>query len=132
MGSMKLLLDTPVLLWAVLEPQKLSPMLRNALEDRDNALFVSAATAWEIATKSRLGKLQQASAVVHGYRMALDGLAACEIPIGGEVARRAGLWEVPHRDPFDRLLAAQAVAEELVLASNDPAFSQFDGVVLLS
>jgi PIN domain nuclease of toxin-antitoxin system len=129
---MKLLLDTHVLLWAVLEPQKLSATLRDALEDSDNALFVSAATAWEIATKWRLGKLQQASAVVHGYRMALDGLAACEIPINGEIARRAGLWDVPHRDPFDRLLAAQAVAEELVLASNDDAFSQFEGVVRLS
>ena len=132
MGCMKLLLDTHVLLWAVLEPHKLSPILREALEDSDNALFVSAATAWEIATKWRLGKLQQASAVVHDYGMALNGLAAREIPISGEVARRAGLWEVPHRDPFDRLLAAQAMAEELVLASDDAAFSQFDGVVRLS
>jgi len=64
--------------------------------------------------------------------MALNGLAAREIPISGEVARRAGLWEVPHRDPFDRLLAAQAIAEELGLASDDAAFSQFDGVVRLS
>jgi PIN domain nuclease of toxin-antitoxin system len=70
--------------------------------------------------------------VVHNYRMALDGLAASEIPISGEVARRAGLWEVPHRDPFDRLLAAQAVAQELLLASNDQAFNQFEGVVRLS
>jgi len=62
---MKLLLDTHVLLWAVLEPHKLSPTLLEALKDSDNALFVSAATAWEIATKWRLGKLQQASAVVH-------------------------------------------------------------------
>jgi hypothetical protein len=77
-------------------------------------------------------ELHQASAVVHNYRMALDGLAAAEIPISGEVARRAGLWEVPHRDPFDRLLAAQAVSQELVLASNDQAFSQFEGVVRLS
>lgn len=96
MGGMKLLLDTHVLLWAVLEPHKLSPRLRSALEDSDNALFVSAATAWEIATQWRLGKLMQASAVVQDYRMALDGLAACEIPTSGEVARRAGLWEVPH------------------------------------
>jgi len=131
-GSMKLLLDTHVLLWAVLEPQKLSSQLCEALEDSDNVLLVRAATAWEIATKWRLGKLRQASAVVHNYRMALDGLAASEIPISGEVARRAGLWEVPHRDPFDRLLAAQAVAAQLVLASQDEAFNQFDGLELLS
>jgi len=129
---MKLLLDTHVLLWAVLEPDKLSANLREALGDSDNALFVSAATAWEIATKWRLGKLSQAESVVHNYGMALNGLAAVEIPISGELARRAGLWEIPHRDPFDRLLAAQAVAADLVLASNDDVFSQFDGLVRLS
>lgn len=70
---MNLLLDTHVLLWALLEPQKLSPALRSALEDSDNTLVVSAASAWEIATKWRLGQLQQ-----------------------------AGLWDVLHRDPFAR------------------------------
>ena len=128
---MKLLLDTHILLWALLEPQKLSPELRNALEDSNNTLLVSAATAWEIATKWRLGKLNQAQAVVEHYAMALHRLAAIELPISGAVARQAGLWDVPHRDPFDRLLAAQAQADNLVLASNDPAFAQFQGVVVL-
>lgn len=129
---MRLLLDTHVLLWAVLEPDKLSANLRDVLEDSDNSLFISAASAWEIATKWRLGKLSRAESVVRHYRQALDGLAASEIPISGEVARQAGLWEVPHRDPFDRLLAAQAVASELVLASGDAVFSQFEGVVQLN
>ena len=128
---MKLLLDTHVLLWALLEPQKLSLTLRNALEDSDNTLVVSAASAWEIATKWRLGKLQHARSVVENYAMALHRLAAVDRPISTAVARRAGLWDVPHRDPFDRLLAAQAIADELVLASTDPAFSQFEGVVSL-
>ncbi len=128
---MKLLLDTHVLLWALLEPQKLSPELRNALEDSDNRLLVSAATAWEIATKWRLGKLRQAQAVVEHYAMALHRLAAVELPISGAVALQAGLWEVPHRDPFDRLLAAQAKADNLVLASTDSAFAQFEGVVVM-
>ena len=61
--------------------------------------------------------------------MALHRLAAVDLPIGTAVARRAGLWDVPHRDPFDRLLAAQAMADELVLASTDLAFSQFEGLV---
>jgi PIN domain nuclease of toxin-antitoxin system len=126
----RLLLDTHVLLWALLEPQKLSPALLNALEDSDTTLLVSAATAWEIATKWRLGKLQQAQAVVENYTMALHRLAAVELPISGAVARAAGLWEVPHRDPFDRLLAAQAKADQLTLASTDPAFAQFEGVVV--
>ena len=128
---MKLLLDTHVLLWALLEPQKLSPELRNALEDSDTTLVVSAASAWEISTKWRLGKLQHARAVVENYAMALHRLAAIDLPISGAVARQAGLWDVPHRDPFDRLLAAQAVSDELVLASTDPAFAQFEGVVTL-
>jgi len=128
---MKLLLDTHVLLWALLEPHKLSPELRNALEDSDNTLVVSAATAWEIATKWRLGKLKQARAVVENYAMALHRLAAIDLPISAAVARQAGLWAVPHRDPFDRLLAAQATSDDLVLASMDPAFGQFEGVVTL-
>ena len=99
---MRLLLDTHVLLWALLEPGKLSPELRNALEDSGNTLVVSAASAWEIATKWRLGKLQH-----------------------------AGLWDVPHRDPFDRLLAAQARSDDLLLASTDPAFGLFEGVMTL-
>jgi PIN domain nuclease of toxin-antitoxin system len=129
---MKLLMDTHVLLWAVLEPDKLTAKLRDSLEDSGNTLFISAASAWEIATKWRLGTLSQAESVVRNYRLALDGLAAIEIPISGEVARQAGLWDVAHRDPFDRLLAAQAVADDLVLASGDAVFSQFEGVVLLS
>ena len=128
---MKLLLDTHVLLWALLEPQKLSGELRNTLEDSDNILLVSAASAWEIATKWRLGKLQHARSVVENYAMALHRLAAVDLPISTAVARQAGLWDVPHRDPFDRLLAAQAIADELVLASSDPAFSQFEGLVTL-
>lgn len=129
---MQLLLDTHVLLWALLEPQKLSPALRTALEDSDNILMVSAASAWEIATKWRLGKLQHARAVVENYAMALHRLAAIELPISGAVARQAGLWEVPHRDPFDRLLAAQARSDDLLLASTDPAFAQFEGVRTLA
>jgi PIN domain nuclease of toxin-antitoxin system len=128
---LKLLLDTHVLLWALLEPQKLSPVLRDALEDSENTLMVSAASAWEIATKWRLGKLPHARSVVENYSMALNRLAAVDLPISGAVARQAGLWAVPHRDPFDRLLAAQARADELVLASTDPAFAQFEGVVAL-
>jgi PIN domain nuclease of toxin-antitoxin system len=63
--------------------------------------------------------------------MALHRLAAVDLPISAAIARQAGLWAVPHRDPFDRLLAAQATADNLVLASTDPAFAQFDGVLTL-
>ena len=69
-GLMRLLLDTHVLLWALLKPQKLSPELRHSLENSDNSLVVSAASAWEIATKWRLGKLRHARSVVENYAMA--------------------------------------------------------------
>lgn len=129
---MRLLLDTHVLLWAVLEPQKLSSRQREALENSDNELLVSAASAWEIATKWRLGKLSQAGAVVHNYRQVINGLAATEVPISGDIARQAGLMQVEHRDPFDRLLAAQAMADDSVLASSDPAFRLFADLALLN
>lgn len=129
---MRLLLDTHVLLWAVLEPHKLSSHLRETLEDSRHELLVSTASAWEIATKWRLGKLAHAASVVHNYQQAIHGLAATELPISGEAALRAGLWQVDHRDPFDRILAAQAAQQELVLATTDPAFSLFAGVERLS
>ncbi|MFM9088214.1 MAG: type II toxin-antitoxin system VapC family toxin [Cyanobium sp.] len=91
----------------------------------------SEASAWEIATKWRLGKLQHASAVVENYPMALHRLAAVDLPISAAVARQAGLWDLPHRDPFDRLLAAQARSDHLLLASTDPAFALFEGVMTL-
>ena len=128
---MKLLLDTHVLLWAVLEPAKLSELQRAALEESSTQLLVSAASAWEIATKWRLGKLSHAAAVVHNYNQALNALAAHELPISGDMARRAGLLDVEHRDPFDRLLAAQAMTDDLVLASQDPVFSGFPELELL-
>jgi len=80
----------------------------------------------------RLGKLQHARAVVENYAMALHRLAAIELPISGAVARQAGLWGVAHRDPFDRLLAAQARSDDLLLASTDPTFAQFEGVRTLA
>ncbi|MFM9101579.1 MAG: type II toxin-antitoxin system VapC family toxin [Cyanobium sp.] len=128
---MKLLLDTHVLLWAVLEPRKLSHSQREALENSGNQLWVSAASAWEIATKWRLGKLNQAGAVVRNYSQVLDRLAANDLPISGDVARQAGLLKVEHRDPFDRLLAAQAMADNLLLASSDPVFNTFPDLALL-
>ena len=102
------------------------------MEDSRHELLVSAASAWEIATKWRLGKLAHAASVVHNYHQAIHGMAATELPISAEAARRAGLWQVDHRAPFDRILAAQAAQQELVLAKTDTAFSLFAGVERLS
>jgi len=128
MGRVRLLLDTHVLLWAVLEPGKLPPGLVTLLEDPACELLVSAASAWEIATKWRIGKLSGATQVVKNYGRALDGLGARELPISSKEALQAGLWKVEHRDPFDRLLAAQALLLDLDLASTDAVFARFEGV----
>lgn len=122
---MRLLLDTHTFLWAVLEPQKLSRKVRTRLEDTATVIVVSSASAWEIATKYRLGKLPGAAALIGQYPQALAGLQAQELNISSAHALRAGLWAVNHRDPFDRLLAAQADLEALPLVTRDPAMAQF-------
>lgn len=127
---MKLLLDTHILLWAVLEPDKLNRGLREALENPATQLLISAASAWEIATKWRLGKLPGAGVVVESFQRAIDGLGAIECPILSSESLLAGSWTVPHRDPFDRILAAQASLRDLTLATTDGAFHQFPGVRL--
>lgn len=127
---MKVLLDTHVFLWALLEPDKLSPRVRGLLEDDATEVVVSSATAWEIATKLRLGKLTGAKPVVADYAAALHGLQAVELAMTGEHALQAGAWDVPHRDPFDRMLAAQSKLEKLALVSCDPAMEPF-GVELI-
>ena len=105
--------------------------LRNALKVNDTTLVVGGASAWGIATQWRLGQLQHARSVAANDTLALHRLAAVDLPISTAVARRARLWDVPHLDPLDRLLAAQAMANNLVLASTDRAFAQFEGVVTL-
>lgn len=127
---MKLLLDTHVFLWAVLEPHRLSAKVRRLLEDATTSTVVSAASAWEIATKFRLGKLPGVAAVVADYAAATNGLQAQSLAIRDSHALLAGSLSIAHRDPFDRLLVAQAEIERLTLVSKDRALRQF-GVKLL-
>ena len=122
---MKVLLDTHAFLWALIEPSKLSPKTRRLLEDDRTDVGVSAASTWEIATKFRLGKLPGAKHVVTEYRQALQGLQASQLAITREHALKAGSWNVAHRDPFDRVLAAQSELDQLPMISCDPAMNQF-------
>lgn len=121
--GVRALLDTHVLLWALMEPAKLSPRAREILKDAANTVLVSPASAWEIATKHRLGRLPEAESVVRGYRRHLATLMATEVPITSEHALLAGSLGAEHRDPFDRMLAAQALVEGVSLVTGDPAFS---------
>ncbi|MDA8065753.1 MAG: type II toxin-antitoxin system VapC family toxin [Thermaerobacter sp.] len=128
--GMKLLLDTHTLLWALMEPDQLSPVALRAVEDGRNTLLVSAASAWEIATKHRLGRLPLAGAVVPAFSRHLKTLGADELPISLEHALLAGSLRTEHRDPFDRMLAAQALIEGTPLVSNDRIFDDLSVPVL--
>ena len=103
-------------------------MLRLALGPLLCALalsFVSSASAWEIATKHRLGRLASAAPLVRDFSSWIEKAAFTELPMTATHATQAGSWETPHRDPFDRMLAAQSVIEGLRLVSRDPVFEEF-------
>lgn len=127
---MKLLLDTHAFLWAAAEPGELSTKALRAIKSSANELFVSAVSAWEIATKFRLGKLPDAKIVVENFSGIVTKLRASDLPITRTHALRAGSYPQAHADPFDRMLIAQAEIEGLTLVSKDRALRNF-GVELL-
>ena len=122
---MRLLLDTHALLWAVSGDAALSRKAAAAIADLENEIYVSAASVWEIATKFRNGKLPNADPFVHAMAESLQRLGFRGLPISLEHAGRAGLLPGEHRDPFDRMLVAQAQAEDLVLVSNERVFDEW-------
>jgi PIN domain nuclease of toxin-antitoxin system len=93
-------------------------------------VYVSPISALEIATKHRLGKLAGAEPIIMGYAAHLATLGARELPVLSSHAILAGQFSVPHRDPFDRLLAAQAITEGLALLTSDAQLPQFPGLVV--
>jgi PIN domain nuclease of toxin-antitoxin system len=119
----KLLLDTHALLWWSTLDKKLSPKVKRAVASEDHDIFVSAASAWEIATKVRIGKLDWpgSAGTVHDYVLE-QGFRV--LPISLEHAERAGRLAIPHRDPFDRMLIAQSLAEDMWLATSEIFFDR--------
>ena len=122
---MRLLLDTHVLIWWLAGDPVLSANARAAVADPDNEALVSAVSAWEIATKYRIGKLPQAAILAADMPEILARHAFVEMPITVLHGRAAGNLPGPHRDPFDRMLIAQAVLGDLVLVSNDAVFDRY-------
>ena len=112
-----LLLDTHTLIWWASDPKKLSRKVKRLIQDQGTKVFVSAASAWEIATKVRLGKLRWASSEsVESYCI---GQGFELLPVTFAHGERAGSWPQTHGDPFDRMLAAQADRQAMPIATND-------------
>lgn len=125
---MRLLLDTHTLLWWLDGDRRLSRRARAAIADEANTVLVSAASAWEITTKARLGKLPGALAVADDVAGAVNGQGFTPLDITLVHAQRAGRLTGEHRDPFDRILVAQSQMEDLTVVSNDTVFDAYGAV----
>ncbi len=122
---MRLLLDTHALLWWLFDDPKLTSTVRDLVGDPANEIRVSTASAWEISTKYRLGKLPAAQQLIQDMGGWFQKAGFLMLPIQLSHAERAGSWPQAHRDPFDRMLAAQSVLEELPLLTRDRKFHSF-------
>jgi PIN domain nuclease of toxin-antitoxin system len=121
----KLLLDTHTLLWATLSPEALPAQIAALIADPSNEILVSAASAWEIATKVRIGKLPGAEVLEREFPEVIIEAGYTLLPIDTPTALRAGRLPGTHRDPFDRLLAAQALALDIPILSADRKLDLF-------
>jgi len=122
---MRVLLDTHALLWWLSDDTALTRSARKTIADTRNTPIVSAASAWEIATKVRLGRLPTANDLAADFsgHLGRDGFEL--LTISAEHSIRAGLLPGPHKDPFDRMLIAQAQAENMPIISNETVFESY-------
>lgn len=116
---MKVLLDTCSLLWATLSPAALTSTAASTIADEGNVILVSVASAWEIATKVRAGRLPGAEKLERDFLEVMDLAGYTLLSINPAAALRAGRLTSAHRDPFDRMIAAQAVADDIPVISPD-------------
>jgi PIN domain nuclease of toxin-antitoxin system len=121
----RLLLDTHALLWWWRDETRLSPQVRKLITDRGNEILVSAASAWEISTKVRLGRLLVTIDLARDYSDYLSRDGFLDLPVSTEHGLSAGLLPGPHRDPFDRMLIAQSLTEAIPLVSNEEVFDAY-------
>lgn len=124
-SHLRLLLDTHALIWWLAGDEALSSRAREAIEDEGNSIAVSAASAMEIATKFRIGKLPDAALLAQDFEAIIADQGFVELAITVHHALRAGEMNIAHKDPFDRFLIAQAQSEDMVLISNEALFDGF-------
>jgi PIN domain nuclease of toxin-antitoxin system len=122
---LKFLLDTHALLWWLFDDPRLPEVPRRLIADPSNQIYISSACAWEVCTKHRLGKLPAAEQLAQDVPGWVARAGFVELPVTLRHAQKAGGWRQPHRDPFDRMLAAQSVLEDLPLISRDEALDGF-------
>ena len=121
---MKVLLDTHALLWWLLDEPEMSNQARAIIADPGNEILVSSASAWEIATKFRLGKIPHIGNLVQTLPEMLQKARMDVLPVSLAHALAAGNLPGPHRDPFDRMLIAQSRIEDLPFVTKDPVFKE--------
>jgi PIN domain nuclease of toxin-antitoxin system len=131
-----LLLDTQVVIASIYHPERLAPAVLEALEDPGQDRVISVITAFEMAVKTSLGKLPLPKAFALNFTAAfeetVDRLSARALDVGLSHAARVRLLPFHHRDPFDRLLIAQALEEDLTVVSGDRQFAAYDGLRVMS
>ena len=118
-------MDTHTLLWGLDGDEHLSIVARRWIETDEHRILISAASAWEIATKVRIGKLPGAQAVAANFHACVIGQGFTPLDITADHALRAGSLPGPHRDPFDRMLVCQAIEHDCVLLTPDPLITQY-------
>lgn len=120
--GMSYLIDTHVLLWWIFNDKRLCANSRDIIKNPHNQIIVSSASAWEIATKHRIGKMPEAAKLLKTYDELLAKMGFTPLAMTTAHALRAGSLNIDHRDPFDRMLMAQAEIENLPIITYDPAF----------
>jgi PIN domain nuclease of toxin-antitoxin system len=123
--ALKLLLDTHTVVWWWLDDPRLPARARATIADAANTVHVSAVSAWEVATKSRLGEWPDVDRIADEFPSLLRRSRFAPMPISVDHARMAGALAGRHRDPFDRMLIAQSKEENATLVSRDAVFREF-------
>lgn len=123
---MRFLLDTHTLLWWLFDDPKLPEEVRRVIADPSHEILVSSANAWEICTKYRIGKLPAAEPLAKDFVGWIRKAGFAELAVTLRHAQLAGSWPQAHRDPFDRMLAAQGKLEAIPILSRDPLLASFE------